>query len=911
LIFKIKQTKNITNIVFRKLFKKPTIKLLLVLFSVIAAQIIVAQEDITKIDSLKTSIDSVVVDSAKVINAEQGEVKVPIHYAAKDSMMISLKTKMIYAYGEANLKMDKMNLDAGYIQVNMDSNYIFASPFGDKSGEQQNNPKFQQGNENYDVDSMKYNFNSKKGIIYGVITEQSGGFLHGTKTKIQANKEVHIIDGKFTTCDAKHPHFYMKLTKAKVIPEKRIVSGPFYFVVADIPIPLGLPFGLFPNQKKNRSGVIMPSYGEEKRRGFFINQGGYYFAINDYVDLAAIGEIYSNGSWGVNLRSKYKKRYRFGGNFNLNYQKLVTSEPDLPDYSESTQFRVVVNYRRDPKANPNSTFNTAINFSSSKFNQYNSYNPNDFANNTTSSSIAYTKSWPGKPFNFSINAQMTQNLKQKNVSMQLPAIIFNMNKQFPFKKKIPAGKQKWYEKISVGFNSNIKNSLNIGDSLLFEPEALDRMENGLTYKVPVSVSSKILKHIIFSPSLSYTGRVYTKHLKQNWYDTEVVGEDTIRDKGYYMDTISSLNHLVDFSTSASFSTTLYGKVQFKKGKIAAIRHVIKPSASISFHPDFAKDFWDYYRTDYTRYRYKDFDSTVLIFDQKYSRFRNGIFGAPTGGESGSIGMGVNNNFEMKVHTKDTSEMFKKIVLIENLRLNTSYNIAADSLNWAPIRISATTKFFKKLSFQYSGSVELYKRNSEGQLTNTTFIQDDRVLGHLTNSTVSLSGQLNSDIFKKKKEKGSNKKGKNTGLGNEKGTGLGDERSDKKNDMENEENEYNFSAPWNVNIRYSFRYSSNFSLTTGEYIPSYEQTINTTANLNLNKTWKIGARVDYNIQKKELVYWSMNFSKDLHCWQMSFNFVPFGTYKSYMFRINVKSSIFQGLEWKKQNSWRDNIDFGDL
>ncbi|MEN8121266.1 MAG: putative LPS assembly protein LptD [Bacteroidota bacterium] len=891
------------------MFKKLTIKLLLALFFSATMQNMVAQEDVVKTDDPKTTQDSVSVDSTKIKEADQGVIEAPINYSAKDSMMISLKTKMIYSYGEANVEMDQMNLEAGFIKVNMDSDYIYARPQFNENGEQEGNPKFQQGSENYDVDSMKYNFETKKGIIYGVITEQAGGYLHGTKTKIQPNKEVHIYDGKFTTCDAKHPHFYIELTKAKVIPEKRIVSGPFYFVLADIPVPIGLPFGLFPNQTENQSGIIMPSYGEEKRRGFFIQNGGYYFAINDYVDLAVVGEIYSNGSWGVNLQSKYKKRYKFGGNFNINYQNLVESEPDLPDYSQSTQFRVVLNYRRDAKANPTSTFNTALNFSSSKYNKYNSYNPNDFANNNTSSSIAYTKTWPGKPFNFSANSSMNQNLAQKNVSLQLPTITFNMNKQFPFKKKIPAGKQRWYEKVSVGFNSNLKNSLNIGDSLLFEQEALDRMENGLKYTIPVSVSSKILKHIIFSPSMNYTGRVYSKYLEQSWEDYLIEGEDTIRDEGFYTDTITGLNHLVDFNVAAAFSTTLYGMKQFRRGRIAAIRHVLKPSASINFKPDFGKEFWGYYKTDYNRPTFIDEDT---LYNNTYSPYDNGIFGKPAAGESGSISLSLSNNFEMKVHSKDTSEEFKKIVLLDNLRFGTSYNIAADSLNWSNISISATTKFFKKLSFQYTGVVDLYKRDSNGGRINTTYIESDRVLGHLNNSSISLSGSINSDTFKKEKEKGTDK-GQGKGQGEQKGKSQPDiDEQESKKENANEVSDYSFSAPWNLNIRYSFRYTSTkYNVERQKFESVFTQTVNTTANLTLNEKWRIGARFDYNIQEKELTYWSMNFHRDLHCWEMSFNFVPFGAYQSYMFRINIKSSIFQGLEWKKQNSWRDNIDFGDL
>ncbi len=890
----------ITNIVLRILFKKSNIKLFVFICFAVISQSTLAQNQ----DSLPAVKDSIGVDSLKLIENSDKAIEAPIKYGAKDSMKVSLKTKMIYMYGDAKVGMEEMNLDAGFIRVNMDSNYIYAKPFISETGEEIGVPKFKQGSENYDVDSLKYNLQTKKGVVYGVITEQAGGYLHGTKTKIQPNKEVHILDGKFTTCDAKHPHFYIELTKAKVIPDKRIVTGPFYFVLADVPIPVGLPFGLFPNQKENQSGILMPSYGEEVRRGFYLKNGGYYWAINDYVDAAITGEIYTNGSWGLNLVSKYKRRYKFSGNMNLTYQNLVESEKGLPDYSQSTQFRVVLNYNRDNKANPTSTFRTALNFSSSKFNRYNSYNPNNFANNNTNSSIAYTKNWPGKPFNFSANLNMTQNLSTKNISMQLPTLTFIVNKQFPFKKKIPMGKKKWYEDISVGFDANLKNTLDIGDSLLFTNEALERMNNGLQYNIPVGVSIKLLKYIIFSPSLSYKGRVYSKYTEQNWHEPIIVGEDTIQEAGFYMDTLKGINHLVDFSASAGFSTTLYGMLEFKKGKIAAIRHVIKPTASISFRPDFGKEFWGYYQTDSSYYKY-DADSN-LVYYKMYSPYSIGMFGVPAAGESGVISLGLSNNLEMKVHSKDTSEQFKKIVLLENLRLGTSYNIAADSLNWAPMSIAATTKLFKKLSVQYTGAVEWYKRDTLGNFIDEAYLKDFKGFGHMTYSSISLSGKITSDLFKKKESQSGKTAGNKSTGRNKKGNGK-----QVTNNKTGTDNYFNFSAPWNMNIRYTFKYASVYDKDIQDFKPTFTQNVNTNMSLTLNDKWRIGARVDYDIQKRELSYWSMNFYRDLHCWEMSFNFVPFGTYQSYMFRINIKSSIFQGLEWKKQQSWRDNIDFGAL
>lgn len=505
---------------------------------------------------------------------------------------------------------------------------------------------------------------------------------------------------------------------------------------------------------------------------------------------------------------------------------------------------------------------------------------------------------------------MNQNLKQKNVSLQIPTITFNMNKQFPFKKKIPIGKPKWYEKLSVGFNSNLKNNLNIGDSLLFTETALDQMQNGLQYTVPVSVSSKLLNYIIFSPSFNYTGRVYSKYLEQNWYDDEIVSGDTIKEAGFYTDTITGLNHLAEFNVAASFSTTLYGMIQFKKSRVAAFRHVLKPSASISFRPDFGKPRWGYYSTDSSKYSY-DSDS-LMIYDYMFSRYGNGIFGTPSPGEAGVISLNLQNNFEMKLHSKDTTEEFKKIVLLDNLRFGSSYNIMADSIKWNPITIAATTKFFKKLSFQYTGLLELYKRDESGRLINTTFLERERQLGHLARSQVSLSGQINSKMFGKDKDKkGSN----NTEKSQDKGLRKDGFQSDKNlSDLKEEQNavnDYDFKAPWSITLRYTFNYISNYDTKIQDYKSTFVQTVNSSINLTLDEKWKIGTTLNYDIIKRELTTWNMNFHRDLHCWEMSFNFVPFGPYQSYMFRINIKSSIFQGLEWKKQNSWRDNIDFGDF
>ncbi|MBN1250504.1 MAG: LPS-assembly protein LptD [Bacteroidales bacterium] len=851
--------------------------------------------------------DSILVDSTSFNKNKSNEIKSPINYSAKDSMMMSIKTKMIFSYGDAKLSMDDMQLDAGFIKMNMDSDYLFAKSFENDKGELSGQPKFVQGDKSFDVETIRYNFETKKGVITNVITEEGGGYLHGTKTKIQPNKEIHILDGKYTTCDAKHPHFYIELTKAKVLPDDKIVSGPFYFVIADIPIPIGLPFGWFPNQKDNSSGIIIPSYGEEKRRGFYLSEGGYYFAINDYVNLAVLGEIYTNGSWGVRAQSSYKKRYKYSGSFNIKYQENIISEPDIKDYSKSTMFWVKLSYNRDTKANPTSSFNTNLDFGTSKFKQYNSYDPNDFANNTASSSIAYTKSWLGLPFNFSANISATQNLTDQNVNMEAPTLSFNINKQFPFKRASSTGGSKWYEKIGVGFSSNLRNTLNIGDSLVFTQEAVEKMQNGFKYNIPISTNFNIFKFIIFSPGFNYNGRIYTDYLNKNWHDYEILNGDTIQNEGFYTDTISGLRHNMDFTFSAPLSTKLYGIVQFKKGKIAAIRHVASPSISFSYRPDFSDDKWGYYKTDPS-------DTTLKT---SYSIYQNGIFGTPPSGKSGTISFGLSNNLEMKVHSKDTTEEFKKIKLLESLNFSTGYNIAADSLNWSPISISASTTLLKQINVQYSGSILLYTLNDLGQQTNTTYFEKYKVLGHLSSSRFSLGGTLSSETFKKKSDTNTNETNSNDRL--DRNTSKNqlendDLNSDLYNDLNTPENtkvqtgDFSFNAPWSLNINYSLNYNSTFNIDIKKYEPKYTQTVNLSANLSLTPKWKISGSMQYDIQENKIVYTSMNIYRDLHCWEMSFNFVPLGTYKSYNFRINIKSSIFKGIEYKRQNSWRDNIEF---
>ncbi len=879
------------------------------------AQVDIATDSLTVAnDTIKIAKDSVaVVDSVKVVPKEESDIKAPINYSAKDSMSFSLKSKMIYAYGDAKLGMDEMSLDAGYIVMNMDSNYIYAKGIEDENGELKGSPVFKEKGKEYKPKTIKYNTKTKKGYVTDVVTEENGGYLHGGVTKMQSNNEIHIKGGKYTTCDADHPHFYVRLTRAKVIPEKEIVTGPFYFVLSDIPIPVGLPFGFFPSQENRTSGVIIPSYGEEKSRGFFLQDGGYYWAASKNFDLTVLGSIYSSGSWTINARSKYKKRYKYGGNFDIRYQKIIQGEKEIPaDYSENSMFWVKFNYARDAKANPTSTFSASLDFGSTQSRRYNydyttGANQNSFANNNASSSIAYTKTFPGTPFNFSANINATQNLSDSTVNLTLPTLTFNMNKQFPFKRREAVGSKKWYEQISVGFSSQMENKIQTKNSVLFTEEAIDLFENGFKYNVPISTSLKVFKYFNLSPGITYNGRLYTSYLKQrNLYEAgdTLVYNDTLPLKGM------GLYHVYDFAFSAPFSTKLYGIKEFKKGRIAAIRHVMSPSVSFSYRPDFGTDYWNYYEHDII---YPD------SVDRRFSTYGNGIYGAPPAGKSGSIGFSLDNNLEMKTHSKDTTEEYKKIVLLNSLRFSTSYNLAADSMNWSDLTVSANTKLFKQVNVTYSGAVDLYKFDpATGRSINELYIENWDALGHLKRSAISLSGSINSDTFKKKDKK-SNKEGEEGSEGDNENTGEGFDELDRLGKKDGDKNkgeksgDYNFKIPWNLSINYSLNYNNstpklNTETNRYEYKPDITQTLNLNGGFSLTPKWKVTASGSYDFEANKLVHVRMSIARDLHCWQMSFNFVPFGSLQSYNFRINVKSSMFQGLEYKKQQSFHDRFDF---
>ncbi len=867
------------------------IKKYLILFAFLFFYCVLSAQNVSKKDSINASEiisldnlmhqDSVPSDSIQndsIINAgilSKDAIDREIEYSCKDSMMFSMTNKEIYLYGNAEIKTEEINLNSEFIKIDTKDYSLFASGRKDSTGRIIGKPEFSDDGEKFNATSLMYNLKTKKGIVKEVITKYDDGFLHGERTKMHPNKEIHISSGKYTTCDLEHPHFYIELTKAKVLASKKVVSGPMYFVIADIPLKfIGLPFGYIPNQQKNASGILIPQYGEEERRGFFLRGIGYFFAINDYLNTTLTFDAYTQGSWGTNVRSNFKKRYKYSGNIDIKYNINKYGEKILPSYSEDRTFWVAGSYTQDPKANPNSNFSVSLNFGSSEHNQNNAVNIDEYTNNTKSSSISYRRSRPGSIFNLSANANATQNTSTKMVNLSLPTISLNMKRLFPFKQKISSGKAKWYEKISVGFNSSLRNTVNIRDSLLFTEEALYKMRNGFKYSIPVGTSFKILEYVNVSPSINYNGRAYLNYIEKRTIQMPNAQDSLVED--VLVDTLQGMRYPFDFSFSFPLSTKLFGTFNFKKGKIKAIRHVLSPSISFNYRPDFSTDFWGYY--DY----YNPEEPSSL-----YSYYDTGIYGKPPSGRSGSIGLSLGNNIEMKVKNKnDTAQDTKKIKIFESIGINSSYNLAADSLNWSNFSVRGNTKLLKKITVNIGAIFDPYIRDSTNKKINTYEWNKNRRLARLDNASLSISGSFDSKSFGGDDEK---------------------EKTPTNYCYANPEIPYaDFSVPWGVKIGYNLNIKNNFDTQTQKYVKDLTQTISISGNINLTNNWLFSARADYDFKTQKIAHSSLTIHRNLHCWEMGLTVIPFGIMKSYNFRINIKSSIFQGIEYKKAKFWRDNL-----
>jgi len=852
-------------------------------------------------DSLpETGLISDTIKAGKLSGGEtrSNAVKSKVDYIAIDSIRFDINTQKVFMFKESDITYEDINLKAAYVEIDFDSSMAFARGLPDTSGKISGDPVFTENGQTYKSETMKYNFDTKKGIIKRVFTEDGDGYLHGARVKKMMDGTINIQSGKYTTCNHEfHPHYEFRYDKSKVIPGKKIITGPAYLVIEDVPTPLFIPFGLFPNQKGQRSGIIIPTYGESSNRGFYFYNGGYYWAINDYMDLKLVGDIYTRGSWAVKPSYGYSKRYKFRGSLNLTYAINKSGEKGSSDYQEKKDFAIRWNHSQDPKARPNSKFSANVNVVSSQFNIYNPSTTEDYLSNTFQSSIAYQTNFNQKYF-LTVNASHSQNTQTKIVNLTLPEISFSVNNFYPLERKNRIGKSRWYEEIRMGYSMSAKNTTSTPDSLLFKPNFLKEFRNGIKHSVPISNSFKLFKHLNLTNTINITDRMYFESYRKYWSnDTLFDGNDTII--GFVAtDTVNKFNNLVDFSFSASLSTKIYGMVNMKKGPVRAIRHVLTPSVTFSYTPDFGTGNWGYY--DY--YYDENLDAEI-----QYSLYENAIFGTPPGSKSGRLNFSLGNNLEIKVRNKnDTVTGTKKIALIDNFSVSVNYDLAKDSLRWSKVSMSGRTRLINGMDLTYSSTWDPYVLDSTGNKNLNRFEWDvnRRLLRHdNTTWNVGLRLVLNSDKFKKKKETESSTTVNQDEFPDETENFTEQEIADVR---ENRDDYVDWDVPWSLNINYNLRYTN--SHIYENYRKSIEeklvQTLNFNGEVSITKKWKVGFRSGYDFEQNKLTYTSLNIYRDLHCWEMRFSWIPMGARKSWNFTLSVKSRLLQDLKLTKKKDFRD-------
>lgn len=811
-------------------------------------------------------------------NKKKAVLDARIDYSAEDSLTFFLDNKDVFLYNKAKIDYDKMKLESGFMTVNFDTKTLFAEGVKDSTDTITQAPIFKEGNAEYKSKELKYNFDTKQGLISNVFTKESDGYLHGEKVKKKDDRTMYISSGMFTTCDNEdHPHFGISFSKAKAITDDKIVTGPAWFSLMEIPLPVGIPFAYFPFTDGKKSGFLMPSYGNAANRGYYLRNIGWYFAINDYIDLALRGDIYTNLSYALNISSSYVKRYKYRGSIEFRYEDNHTGLKNTPSYSSSSDFKFRWTHSQEAKSHPYRTFSANVNLVSSKFNQYTT-NVSDYFNNTTTSSIAFSTRF-GSAWSFTANLGESYNINSGAISLDLPSMTLSSIQFYPFRKKKSSGKRKWYEDISFSYRANLINTIDTYDSLLTSSDLIKNFRNGIMHSIPISSNVKILKHLNWTNSISYTERWYTNSISKTYNpETDLIDKDTIY--GFIA------NRNANFTSS--INTRLYGMFTFKKGFIKAVRHVINPSISFNYTPDFSEPslgFYDFYTDKEGKRVY-------------YSKTENGVFGSPPQGASGVISFSLGNNLEMKVPDKnDTVEGMRKIVLLEAFNISSGYDLARDSVNWQPLRLTARTTLFKKLLINFSAAYTPYVLNENGVLTNELLWHKEGRLFQKQNSqwTLNMSWNLNS-------------KADHSQTTGDYHSPTEMQYSPFSNPNEILSEHVDFSIPWNLTLGVNYSRLSSYIVSIAGYQTNQSATLTARGDLNLTSKWKIGFSSGYDFINKDFTYTSIDFYRDLHCWEMRMNWIPFGPRQGWNFSISVKAPMLQDLKYEKRNDFRNRMEY---
>lgn len=868
-------------------------------------------------DTLQT--DTLSNDSVK--GKKKDAIDSPVYYECVDSMVWS-RNGNAYLYGSSKVNYDNIELTASIISMNMDSSVVHATGSVDTTGVVTGLPIFMDGGTPYESDRMTYNFKTKKGFINNVYTQQGDGFLMGGKAKKDSSNVFYSQDGMYTTCDAEHPHFYIKLTRAKVRPKKDVVSGPLYLVVEDVPLPLALPFGYFPFTDSYSSGFIMPSYGDETERGFYLRDGGYYFAISDKFDLRLTGEIFTKGSWGVNAASTYAKRYKFSGNYSLSYLVTKSGERGLPDYSVGKNFRVQWSHRQDPKAMPNTNFSASVNFATSAYERANLnslYNPALNSQSVRTSSINFSHTFPGIGLSLSATMNISQSVQDSTLSLTLPTLNVSLSKKYPFKRKKRAGDERWYEKISLSYNGQMSNSISTKENLLFKSNLIDDWRNGVKHSIPINATFQLFDFINITPSFSYTERWYFKKINKDW--------DEVTNK-VVNDTVHGFHRVYNYNVALSANTTLYGFYKpagfMKNSRINTIRHVFKPSVSFTYAPDFGDYRYGYYDT----YVYTDDNGEARTVE--YSPYQGAMYGIPSKGRTGSVSFSVSNNVEMKWRMKNDS--LKKVSIIDELGGSLSYNLAAKTRPWSNLSTRLRLKLTKSYTFSFNATwaTYAYEFNDRGQVvvgerTEWSYGRFGRFQGMSQNLSYTFNNKTLDNIkglFAKIFDRGSlqdDEEGEDESGDvavkeeKEQVTSFKKSRTEKTKNADIDEDGYMpFKLPWSLTFSYGINMSedrsADINIKTMRYPYKFTQNLNISGNIGISDNWRINFTSGYNFEYKKPTTTTMNISRDLHCFEMSCGIV-LAPYTSFNFTFRATAAMLADfLKYEKRSDRSSNVQW---
>ena len=858
------------------------------------------------------------IDSTK---QSKSALEAVVEFSAKDSVTFDYANDRVNFYGDAKVNYTNLELSANLITMAVDSSVVHAFGTRDSLGNMVTPPVFKQGSDEYEPDAIAYNFKTRKAFINNVYTQQGDGYMISKESKRDSTGTMYVSHAQYTTCDAKHPHFYLALTRAKVRPGKDVVFGPAYLVLEDVPLPLAIPYGFFPFSSSYSSGIIMPTYGDETTRGFYLRDGGYYFAISDRIDLKLLGEIYTKGSWGISGQTTYKKRYRFSGAVNFSYQRTVEGEKNMPDYSVSKSFKIQWSHRQDTKANPAQSFSASVNFATSSYERNNlssMYNPQSLSQSTRTSSVSYSRSFADIGLTLSATMNLSQNVRDSSISMTLPSLNISLARFNPFKRKKKVGAERWYEKIAMSYTGTISNSIATKENQLLHASFIKDWRNGMRHQVPVSASFSLLNYINITPSLNLSDRMYTYKVNRRW-DDEKMRE--------VADTVYGFNNVFDFNMSLSASTKLYGTYRPLIGKkIVAIRHVLTPTVSFSYAPDFGAAHWGYYGT------YVKTDKDGNVSTVTYNRYQGTLYGAPSNGKTGNINFDIGNNVEMKL--REEGDSTRKISLIDELGASMSYNMAAKTRPWSDLNTRIRLKLSKSYTFSLNAQFATYAYEMDengrvyvGDRTEYSYGRFGRFQGMSQNLSYTINNQKIKQLFDKLRGKSTDKKNEEDDVDNydeeyddydinesnmdpELTRGQRPQRERGQSGELDEDGYVAFKLPWSISFSYGVTMRENtsgkFNSNRMRYPYKLSHTLNFSGNLQIASGWSITWSSGYDFNYHKMSMTTASLQRDLHCFTMSASMViaPYRTY-NFTFQANA-STLADALRWKKHSGYTNQL-----